>query len=54
MNTAIFVLRALQVGLRLTDLELLEVGDVMDIIIEQNNDACEYEKKATQADFERF
>lgn len=48
------ILRALQIGLTLSDLDELTVGDVMDILVEHANDDYEYPKKATQADFERF
>lgn len=54
MNTAVYLLRALQAGLRLSDLEELSVGMVMDIITESANDGYEYEIKATQADFDSF
>lgn len=54
MNTALFLLRALQVGLSLSDLDTLEYGEVVDIIIESANDNCEYAQKATQEDMDRF
>ena len=48
------VLRALQVGLRLDDLEHITVGELMDILTERVNDEYDYPRKATKADFERF
>lgn len=54
MNTAIYMLRSLQVGLSISDLEQLSVGMVYDIITESGNDNCEYEQKATQEDFDKF
>ena len=36
------MLRALQVGLKLSDLDYLEVGEVVDILIEQGNDDFNY------------
>lgn len=54
MNTAVFFLRAKQVGLTLAELEELTVGFVMDLIIENNNDSCEYKQVATQEDFNSF
>lgn len=53
-TTALVILRALQVGLTLDDLNELTVGDVMDILVERLNDEVEYPRKATKADFERF
>lgn len=48
------MLRALQVGLSLSDLDFLEYGEVTNIIIEHANDNCEYQQIASQADFDRF
>lgn len=53
-TTALFVLRALQAGLTLRDLDEMESGEVTDIIIEQGNDNCEYQQIATQEDFDKF
>jgi hypothetical protein len=53
-NTALFILRALQVGLQLADLDVLETGEVMDIITERANDDAKYNQVASQADFDRF
>ena len=47
-------LRALQVGLTLTDLDEIESGELTDIIIERSNDNCEYQELATQEDFDKF
>lgn len=54
MTTALFLLRAVQVGLRLAELEALDFGDVIDIITESANDNAEYKQVASQADFDRF
>ena len=51
MNTPLLLLRALQVGLRITDLEYLEVGDIFDILTESSNDSFDYPKKGTEGDF---
>jgi len=48
------VLRALQVGLTLSDLDFMEYGEVTNLLIEHANDDCEYQQVATQADFDRF
>ena len=54
MNTALCVLRALQIGLSIADLELLSYGMVMDMLTEYGNDQCHYDRVADQADFDRF
>lgn len=54
MNTAIYMLRAYQIGLSIADMDELEEGFITDMIIENGNDQCEYKEKATQADFDRF
>lgn len=54
MNTAVFMLRCFQVGLSLSDLECIDYGFVMDIVIESGNDGCEYKQVATQEDFDAF
>ena len=54
MTTALFVLRAIQIGLRLEDLDSLEYGEVIDLMIESDNDDYEYKILATQEDFDRF
>jgi len=41
-------------GLSLSDLDRIEYGMVMDMIIEQGNNDHEYKQLATQADFDRF
>lgn len=48
------MLRCFQIGLRLADLEQLDVGDVYDMLTEQGNDSCDYQQVATQDDFDRF
>ena len=54
MNTALFLLRCTQIGLSMDDLELLDVGMVFDMFIEQGNDSYDWATKATQDDFNRF
>ncbi len=46
--------RALSLGLRLGDLDHLEVGMILDLIKEADNDSYKYREVATQADFDRF
>jgi len=57
MTTPLFLLRCLEVGLSIRDLELLTIGMVIDIWTEHINDSVksgENARKATQEDFDRF
>ena len=42
------------IGLSIGELELMDYGAVMDMLIEKGNDNFEYRQLATQADFDRF
>ena len=48
------MLRALQLGLRLSDLEEITIGDLIYMIIENDNDNYEKPIKDTQDDFRSF
>lgn len=58
MTTPLFLLRCLEVGLSVSDLELLTVGLVLDIWTERLNDDVKEPKsdirEATQEDFDKF
>lgn len=54
MNTAVFMLRCLQLGLRIEDLDLLDEGLITDMIVEAANDECEYATLADKEDIKRF
>ena len=54
MNTALFLLRCVQLGLSIYDLELLEIGVIFDMFTEAANDDCTYDTVATQEDFDSF
>lgn len=54
MNTALYTLRCIQVGLSLADLDSLDYGFVMDILAESSNDDFKYKEVANQADFDKF
>ncbi len=54
MTTALFMLRCLQVGLSLDDLDELDIGLVSDMFVEMSNDREEWNTKATQEDFDKF
>jgi hypothetical protein len=53
-TSGLFLLRCAQIGLSMSDLDLLDVGMVFDLMIEQANDSEEYDIIATQADFDNF
>jgi hypothetical protein len=50
----LYLLRCLQSGLSIADLDLIEVGDAFDIMTEASNDSHKYSQIATQEDFDRF
>ena len=54
MTTPLFLLRCVQIGLTLSDLDLLTIGMVNEMFIEKDNDEATYEYKSTQNDFDRF
>ena len=41
-------------GLSLEELNIMEYGVVIDMLIEKGNDEVKYKQLATQADFDRF
>lgn len=53
-TTGVYMLRCTELGLRPSDLAVLEYGAVVDMLIERGNDNEEYDYKATQADFDKF
>lgn len=54
MTTPLFLLRCVQLGLSIRDLELLSIGLVNDMYVESNNDEMKYAAVATQEDMDRF
>lgn len=54
MTTPLFMLRAVQMGISVSDLDLLTIGLVMDMFTESQNDSYKYPDMATQGDFDRF
>lgn len=54
MNTPLFLLRCVQLGLSLRDLDLVTIGMVNDMYAEQENDSVKYPYRATQEDFDRI
>lgn len=53
MTTPLFMLRCCQIGIRVSELDLVTIGMVNDMYIEQSNDSETYPYKATQEDFDR-
>ena len=54
MTTPLFLLRCVQLGLSMADLDLLSIGLVNDMFTERENDDAEYDYRATQDDFDAF
>lgn len=54
MNASLLMLRALEAGLSVADLDYLSVGMVYDIMTERSYDDSGFIRKATQKDFDRF
>ena len=53
-SAALFILRTVQLGLRINDLYKISIGTVMDLFAESTNDSEEYEVIATQEDMNAF
>lgn len=53
-NTALYLLRAVQCGISIRDLDLLSMGTVNDMFIEASNDDFDYPQLATQTDINRL
>lgn len=51
---AVFLLRCYQLGIKFSDLDDIEEGLVIDMIIESGNDSYDYPRKATKEDFDNF
>ena len=54
MTTPLFLLRCVQLGLSMADLELLTIGLINDMYSESRNDECRYAVLASQEDMDRF
>lgn len=54
MTTPLYLLRCMEVGIRIADLDLLTIGMVMDIWNEKARDGLDWPQKATQKDFDSF
>lgn len=54
MTTPLFLLRCVQIGLSLSELDLLTIGMVDEMFIERENDDYDYPIKATQDMMDSF
>ena len=54
MTTPLFLLRCVELGIGIVDLDLLTIGLVLDMWTEKSNDDISYDRMATQEDFDKF
>ena len=54
MTTQLFLLRCVELGIGIADLDLLTIGLVLDMWTEKSNDDISYDRMATQEDFDKF
>lgn len=55
MTTALYLLRCVELGLSMDDLEYLDIGLIYDMFTEKNNDSWKgWKQVATQIDFDKF
>lgn len=55
MNTGLYLLRCVEMGLSMSDLEQLDMGMIFDMMTERTNDSWDgWAGVAEQADFDRF
>ena len=55
MTTPLFLLRSVELGISIRDLDLLTIGMVNDMFVESRNDEYKgWRQVATQEDFDRF
>ena len=54
MTTGLFLLRCVEMGLSIRDLDLLSVGMVLDMWTEKGNDSFQYRRVASQSDFDAY
>ena len=54
MTTPLFLLRSVEIGISIRDLDLLTVGLVIDMWTERANDGVKYNRVETQVDFDKF
>ena len=54
MTAALFLLRCVEIGINISELDLLTIGMVLDIWTEKSNDGVKYSKVAGQTEFDKF
>ena len=54
MTTPLFLLRCVQLGISMGDMELLSIGLINDMYAESGNDEWKYRELATQEDMDEF
>ena len=54
MTTPLFLLRCVQLGISISELDLLTIGMGNEMYAESSNDDYKYAQIATQEDFDRF
>ena len=54
MTTPLFMLRCVELGISIADLDLLTVGLVNDMFTEKSRDSIEWADKANQEDMDNF
>lgn len=54
MTTPLFLLRCVQLGISMGDMELLFIGLINDMYAESRNDEWKYRELATQEDMDGF
>ena len=54
MTTALFLLRCVEIGISISELDLLTIGMVLDICTEKSIDTVKYSKVAGQVEFDKF
>lgn len=54
LNTALFLLRAVQCGISVSDMDYLTIGMITDMFIEMKNDKYDYPLIATQEDIDNL
>lgn len=54
MTTPLFLLRCVELGISLSELDLLTIGIVNDMFTEKENDEYTYPYRPTQTDFDLF
>lgn len=54
MTTPLFLLRCMEAGISIQNLELLTIGLVLDMCTEKANNSVKYRRIVDQSDFDKF